>query len=230
MRKKILGSVLAVAVLALSSLSALAVGSKTAAVTAVGPNGTSYAVTQYEGEKLAELQTAAPDVAQLVQDSNGDAIDTETMISRVLDMVEAASPEELETFRQELEGKTMLTQFVDLEVSGNVELNADGMYEATLSVPTLTEATTNVRILHYSTTRSLWEIVVPSDVNYTDKQITAAFEDLSPIAVLADVDETADVAEGTSPKTGVASDWGLYMAGAVVLFGAAGVVYSKKRA
>ena len=87
-----------------------------------------------------------------------------------------------------------------------------------------------MRILHYSTVRSLWEIVIPSDVNYEDKEITAAFEDLSPIVVLADVDETADVAEGTSPKTGVTSDWGLYMAGAVVLFGAAGVVYSRKRA
>ena len=230
MKKKLLGSVLAVAVLAVSSLGAFAAGSKTADVTPVGDNSGNYVVTQYEEEKMAELEAVAPDVAELVRQSNDDEITTEDVITRVLEMVEASIPEELETFRQELEGKTMLSQFVDLDTTGDVVLNEDGMYETTLSVPTLTEAATNVRILHYSTVRSLWEIVIPSDVNYEDKEITAAFEDLSPIVVLADVDETADVAEGTSPKTGVTSDWGLYMAGAVVLFGAAGVVYSRKRA
>ncbi len=230
MKKKLLGSVLAVAVLAVSSLGAFAAGSKTADVTPVGDNSGNYVVTQYEEAKMAELEAEAPDVAELVRQSNDDEITTEDVITRVLEMVEASIPEELETFRQELEGKTMLTQFVDLDTVGDVVLNEDGMYETTLSVPTLTEAATNVRILHYSTVRSLWEIVIPSDVNYEDKEITAAFEDLSPIVVLADVDETADVAEGTSPKTGVTSDWGLYMAGAVVLFGAAGAVYSRKRA
>ena len=230
MKKKLLGSVLAVAVLAVSSLGALAVGSKTADVTPVGDNSGNYVVTQYEEEKMAELEAEAPDVAELVRQANDDEITTEEMIARVLEMVEATNPDELENFRQELEGKTMLTMFVDLDTVGDVVLNEDGMYETTLSVPTLTEAATNVRILHYSTVRSLWEIVIPSDVNYEDKEITAAFEDLSPIVVLADVDETADVAEGTSPKTGVTSDWGLYMAGAVVLFGAAGAVYSRKRA
>lgn len=230
MKKKLLGSVLAVAVLAVSSLGAFAAGSKTADVTPVGDNSGNYVVTQYEEEKMAELEAETPDVAELVRQSNDDEITTEDVITRVLEMVEASIPEELETFRQELEGKTMLTQFVDLDTVGDVVLNEDGMYETTLSVPTLTEAATNVRILHYSTVRSLWEIVIPSDVNYEDKEITAAFEDLSPIVVLADVDETADVAEGTSPKTGVTSDWGLYMAGAVVLFGAAGAVYSRKRA
>ena len=230
MKKKLLGSVLAVAVLAVSSLGAFAAGSKTADVTPVGDNSGNYVVTQYEEEKMAELEAEAPDVAELVRQSNDDEITTEDVITRVLEMVEASIPEELETFRQELEGKTILSQFVDLDTTGDVVLNEDGMYETTLSVPTLTEAATNVRILHYSTVRSLWEIVIPSDVNYEDKEITAAFEDLSPIVVLADVDETADVAEGTSPKTGVTSDWGLYMAGAVVLFGAAGVVYSRKRA
>ncbi|HIS31716.1 MAG TPA: LPXTG cell wall anchor domain-containing protein [Candidatus Limivivens intestinipullorum] len=230
MKKKLLGSVLAVAVLAVSSLGAFAAGSKTADVTPVGDNSGNYVVTQYEEEKMAELEAEVPDVAELVRQSNDDEITTEDVITRVLEMVEASIPEELETFRQELEGKTMLTQFVDLDTVGDVVLNEDGMYETTLSVPTLTEAATNVRILHYSTVRSLWEIVIPSDVNYEDKEITAAFEDLSPIVVLADVDETADVAEGTSPKTGVTSDWGLYMAGAVVLFGAAGAVYSRKRA
>lgn len=230
MKKKLLGSVLAVAVLAVSSLGAFAAGSKTADVTPVGDNSGNYVVTQYEEEKMAELEAEAPDVAELVRQANDDEITTEEMIARVLEMVEATNPDELENFRQELEGKTMLTMFVDLDTVGDVVLNEDGMYETTLSVPTLTEAATNVRILHYSTVRSLWEIVIPSDVNYEDKEITAAFEDLSPIVVLADVDETADVAEGTSPKTGVTSDWSLYMAGAVVLFGAAGAVYSRKRA
>ena len=228
MKKKLLGSVLAVAVLAVSSLGAFAAGSKTADVTPVGDNSGNYVVTQYEEEKMAELEEEAPDVAEIVRQSNDDEITTEDVITRVLEMVEASIPEELETFRQELEGKTMLSQFVDLDTTGDVVLNEDGMYEVTLSVPTLTEAATNVRILHYSTVRSIWEIVIPSDVNYEDKEITAAFEDLSPIAILADVDETADVAEGTSPQTGSSSEWTPYMAGAAALFIAAGFTARRK--
>ena len=235
MKKKLLGSVLAAAILAASALSALAVGSKTADLTPVGDSSGNYVVTQYEETKMAELEEEAPDVAEIVRQSNDDEITTEDVIARVLEMVEEALSremedfsEELENFRQELEGKTMLSQFVDLDTTGDVVLNEDGMYEVTLSVPTLTEAATNVRILHYSTVRSIWEIVIPSDVNYEDKEITAAFEDLSPIAILADVDETADVAEGTSPQTGASSEWTPYMAGAAALFIAAGFTARRK--
>ena len=53
-----------------------------------------------------------------------------------------------------------------------------------------------------STDRAAWEVVEASDVDYTNKEITASFKDLSPVAVIAKVDTSADNAIGTSPQTG----------------------------
>ena len=96
---------------------------------------------------------------------------------------------------------------------------------------------TNVKILHFSTERLVWEVIDPTDVNYTNKQITAEFQDLSPVTVIADVDESAaagtdTTGTGIAPKTGVDSTWGVYAAGAVVLLGAAGAMFviGRKRA
>ena len=80
----------------------------------------------------------------------------------------------------------------------------------------------------------MWEIVTPTDVNYKNKQITAEFIDLSPVAVIADVDESRTegndtTGSGTSPKTGVSSDWGMYMGAAVLLLGTAVVVMRKTK-
>ena len=219
MKKKLLGTVLAAALVVLSSMSALAAGSRTADVTPVGDSDGNYVVSEYSEEQLAELTAEAPEVADLIQEINNDEKD-------LMAVAEEQAPE----LREELEGKTMLTLFVDLSTIGEVELNANGMYEVTLSVPTLTEAATNVRILHYSTERSLWEIIEPTNVDYTNKEITAEFEDLSPIAVIADVDTSADNAVGTSPKTGVASRWGWYLGGSAVLFAAAAILGRRKRA
>ena len=80
----------------------------------------------------------------------------------------------------------------------------------------------------------MWEIVTPTDVNYANKQITAEFIDLSPVAVIADVDESATegnstTGSGTSPKTGVKSDWGMYMGVAALLLVTAVVVMRKTK-
>ena len=66
------------------------------------------------------------------------------------------------------------------------EKNEEGMYEVTISVPSLTDELRNVQVLHYSTERSLWEIVDPTEIDMEEKTLTAEFEDLSPIAVIAD--------------------------------------------
>ena len=130
----------------------------------------------------------------------------------------------------DLADKDMLTPFFDLvPVNGGIQEN--GMYVVTLSVPTLTEGMTDVRLLHYSTERSLWEIVEPTDVDYAAQTITAEFEDLSPVAVIANTDNAAaaDTATGTSPQTGMSSSWMLWLGAAVVLAAAGAVTYRKVR-
>lgn len=127
----------------------------------------------------------------------------------------------------------MATKFQDLQLKeGEVPKNANGMYEPTITVPNLTEAMQDVKILHYSTARSVWEIITPKNVDYSAKTITAEFQDLSPIAVLYKADASAsatttDSATGTSPSTGAASNWGMFAGAAVILCGAAAVTYRK---
>ena len=238
MRKRILGTILAAALVVTSAVSVFAAGSRTTQVTLVGESAASYQVSEGTAENFATAQEAAPQVVEKILQVNEGTLTLPTLVQQLKDVI--ANPTEGQTvdaLTQEVEGKSMVTQFFDLiPVNGGVQTE-DGKYIATISVPSLTEAMTNVKILHFSTERLVWEIIDPTDVNYTNKQITAEFQDLSPVTVIADVDEskaagTDTTGTGIAPKTGGDSAWGVYAAGAVVLLGAAGAMFviGRKRA
>ena len=246
MRKRILGTILAAALVVTSAVSVFAAGSRTTQVTLVGESAASYQVSEGTAENFASAQEAAPKVVEKILQVNEGTLTLPTLVQQLKEII--ANPtagqtelnmteEEVDALAQEVEGKSMVTQFFDLiPINGGVQTE-DGKYIATISVPSLTEAMTNVKILHFSTERLVWEIIEPNDVNYTNKQITAEFQDLSPVAVIADIDEskaagTDTTGTGVAPKTGVDSTWGVYAAGAVVLLGAAGAMFviGRKRA
>lgn len=246
MRKRILGTILSAALVLTSAVSVFAAGSRTTQVTLVGESAASYQVSEGTAENFATAQEAAPKVVEKILQVNEGTLTLPTLVQQLKEII--ANPtagqtelnmteEEVDALAQEVEGKSMVTQFFDLiPINGGVQTE-DGKYIATISVPSLTEAMTNVKILHFSTERLVWEIIEPTDVNYTNKQITAEFQDLSPVAVIADIDEskaagTDTAGTGVAPKTGVDSTWGVYAAGAVVLLGAAGAMFviGRKRA
>lgn len=246
MRKRILGTILAAALVVTSAVSVFAAGSRTTQVTLVGESAASYQVSEGTAENFATAQEAAPKVVEKILQVNEGTLTLPTLVQQLKEIVANTTEgqtelnmteEEVDALAQEVEGKSMVTQFFDLiPINGGVQTE-DGKYIATISVPSLTEAMTNVKILHFSTERLVWEIIEPTDVNYTNKQITAEFQDLSPVAVIADVDEskaaeTDTTGTGIAPKTGVDSTWGVYAAGAVVLLGAAGAMFviGRKRA
>ena len=246
MRKRILGTILAAALVVTSAVSVFAAGSRTTQVTLVGESAASYQVSEGTAENFATAQEAAPQVVEKILQVNEETLTLPTLVQQLKEIVANTTEgqtelnmteEEVDALAQEVEGKSMVTQFFDLiPINGGVQTE-DGKYIATISVPSLTEAMTNVKILHFSTERLVWEIIEPTDVNYTNKQITAEFQDLSPVTVIADVDEskaagTDTTGTGIAPKTGVDSIWGVYTAGAVVLLGAAGAMFviGRKRA
>lgn len=246
MRKRILGTILAAALVVTSAVSVFAAGSRTTQVTLVGESAASYQVSEGTAENFATAQEAAPKVVEKILQVNEGTLTLPTLVQQLKEIVANTTEgqtelnmteEEVDALAQEVEGKSMVTQFFDLiPINGGVQTE-DGKYIATISVPSLTEAMTNVKILHFSTERLVWEVIDPTDVNYTNKQITAEFQDLSPVTVIADVDESAaagtdTTGTGIAPKTGVDSTWGVYAAGAVVLLGAAGAMFviGRKRA
>lgn len=219
MKKRLLGTLLAAALVVTQAVSVFAAGSKTTQATPSGDSVGKYEMTEGTKENFSEV-TSHKVLDKILAVNEGTA---------TLESI-AEQAEELKT---ELQGKTLVTKFFDLTpVDGGVKTE-DGKYKVTFTVPNLTESLKNVKLLHYSTVRNVWEVITPSDVNYTNKQITAEFTDLSPVAVIAEkigtaADSTTSTS-GTAPKTGVSSDWGLYAGASVLLLGAAVVVLGRNR-
>ena len=210
MKKKIFGTILAAALVVSQAVTVFAAGSKVGEASLAGDNAGQYTMTaitsSVDGGESASMEAilagnANPSSLQAVADVAPDLAD-------------------------ELAGKEAITPFFDLTSALATE---DG-YAVTLSVSSLTSAMTDVKLLHYSTVRSLWEIVEPTNVDYANKLISAEFEDLSPVAVIANTGAAAsDGAEGTSPQTGMTSNWMVWLGAAVVLAAAGVVTYRKAR-
>lgn len=220
MKKKLFGTMLAAVLVVASAVSAFAAPSKSGQVTVAGSSVGKYQTAEIASGSLQDLEQSKPEVVNKILAVNAG---TETLQS---------IGEQQSDIAASLEGKSLLTSIFDLTAVDGGEKNAEGKYVVTLSVPALSEAASEVMVLHYSTVRNLWEVITPSNVDLANKEITVEFEDLSPVAVIAKVDAAAavDNAVGSAPKTGVASDWALYLSAAVVLLAAAGFAVKRSRA
>lgn len=218
MKKRLFGTLLAAALVVTQVVSVFAAGSKTTQATPAGESVGKYEMTEGTAENFSEVKEQAV-LDKILAVNNG----TATLESIA---------EQAEAIKDELTGKVLVTKFFDLvPINGGVKTE-DGKYKVTFTVPNLTEALQDVKVLHYSTQRAVWEVITPDNVNYSTKEITAQFEDLSPVAVIGKntgAGTSTDSTTGTSPKTGVASDWILYEGASVVLLGAAVVVLGRNR-
>lgn len=219
MKKKIFGFVLAAALVVSQALVVCAEGSKTGEAALTGDSVGKYAISEVTEDSFGDLAETAPDVLAKIQAVNSG--------QATLQSIAELAPE----LEASLEGKTLLTQIFDLSPVGDGVLTENGNYLVTLSVPTLTAAMTDVQILHYSTQRNVWELITPSSVDSANKEITAEFQDLSPVAVIAKVNASAaaDSAVGTSPKTGFNSGWIVWIGAAFVLMSASAVLLRRNK-
>lgn len=237
MRKRVLAVVMTAALTIGSAVGVMADGSRSKDVTLSGDDSGRYVLSQKieETEAYKTLKAEEPETVGLIDEVNAGiktmtdfAEELKTLAESLTDETAKAALEEVVKL---LESKDFTTGFFDLIPQGTVEKNENGKYEVTLSVPALTDKTTEVAVLHYSTVRKVWEVIEPKVVDKENKTITAEFEDLSPVAVIAKegtFDSTEGSAQGTSPKTEGISDWMMW-AGAAVLFLMAGSVLLLRR-
>ena len=221
MKKRILGTLLAAALVVTQAVSVFAAGSKTTQATPAGESAGKYEMIEGTTENFNEVAAKAPEVVEKIEAINEGNATLETVA------------EQAEQLKEELTEKTLVTKFFDVKpVDGGVKAE-DGKYIVTFHVPNLTEALQDVKVLHYSTERAVWEVINPENVDYAEKEITAKFEDLSPVAIIGKNtgagSSTTDSSASTSPKTGVGSDWGIYVSASVLLLGAAVVVLGRNR-
>lgn len=218
MKKRFFGTLLAAALVVTQVVNVFAAGSKTTQATPAGESVGKYEMTEGTAENFSEVKEQA-------------VLDEILAVNNGIATLESIA-EQAEAIKDELTGKVLVTKFFDLvPINGGVKTE-DGKYKVTFTVPNLTEALQDVKVLHYSTQRAVWEVITPDNVNYSTKEITAQFEDLSPVAVIGKntgAGTSTDSTTGTSPKTGVASDWILYAGASVVLLGAAVVVLGRNR-
>lgn len=214
MKKKLIGLAMLVTLAAMQVMGVSAEGSKTTGMAVTGDSKESYAF-----EDMSAATGLSADVADLISQINAG--------TKTLDDLEKAAPE----IASDLEGKSLITSFEDL-VAQNGAPTTD-VKGVKISVPALTSGMSDVAIVHYSTARSTWEVITPDSVDLENKEVTASFKDLSPVAVIAKVDasKAADNATGTAPKTGVEANnsWMVWGCAAVVLMAAAVLTFKKKR-
>ena len=217
MKKRILGTLLAAALVVTQAVSVFAAGSKTTQATPAGESVGKYEMIEGTEENFKEVAEKAPEVAAKIEAINEGTATLESIA---------------EQLKEELTGKVLVTKFFDVKpIDGGVKAE-DGKYIVTFHVPNLTEALQDVKVLHYSTERAVWEVINPENVDYAKKEITAKFEDLSPVAIIGKntgAGSSTGSTEGTSPKTGVVSNWGIYVGASVLLLGAAVVVLGRNR-
>lgn len=220
MKKRILGTLLAAALVVTQAVSVFAAGSKTTQATPAGESVGKYEMIEGTEENFKEVAEKAPEVVEKIVAINEGTATLESIV------------EQAEQLKEELTGKVLVTKFFDVKpIDGGVKAE-DGKYIVTFHVPNLTEALQDVKVLHYSTERAVWEVINPENVDYAKKEITAKFEDLSPVAIIGKntgAGSSTGSTEGTSPKTGVVSNWGIYVGASVLLLGAAVVVLGRNR-
>lgn len=201
MKKRFLGAVLAAALMVVSTAGVFAAGSKTAVPTVTGESAGKYVISEEKDEKIvfATLEKENPVVVDTIIQMNKGELKLKDLVEAITANLEEMAPtmteEQVEELKEELKEKELVTRVFDLApVDGGV-VTEEGKYRVTLSVPELTDAMKdkNVKVLHFSTVRTLWEVIEPGEVDFENKELTADFEDLSPVAIIVDeLEETEE--------------------------------------
>lgn len=248
MRKKVFTLLLVLGLVAAQPLTAGATApSGSTSVTVGGDDSTAYDVAPASEQFTGDRAPVAAILDKITQ-FNSSQINLSTLVDVDGENGVAQTADQTSALQSALSGKMALTGVLDAYPINGGTPDANGNHILTFNLPNLTRAARNVQILHYSLARNLWELV-PTEVDYDAKTVTGTFQDLSPVVIVAEVDNSGDSGTGgssgsgsgsssgssssdgtaQSPKTGVASDWMTWLGAAVVLGTAAVLVRKTKK-
>ena len=201
---------------------AFADNSKTAQATAVGDSASSYTITDSYSSTAALTADGVDekDAEEIVAVNNGSVKTPSALLTAVGN----------DDLSAQVSGYSFVTDIFDLDKIGE-PAKVNGMYRVSISVPALSANATDVKVLHYSTARATWELVTPVSVDTSSKIVTADFQDLSPVAIIAKVGSSSAAATNTSSSsvnTGVQSNTALYC-GIIAVCAAVAIVAVKRR-
>lgn len=205
MKKRLLAGIMMMVLVLASAMSVSAANSRTEPVYESGASVGKY-TTNSKADAFSDLKQ---EVQNIIKELNAKKV---TSLSADI--------------QKKLAGKTLLSNFCDLEPVGKHDECASRKYhEVELTVTTLTEKCSEVVVLHYSEDRDVWEVLTPEKVD--GNKITVKYTDLSPVGVYAKV---ADNKVGTAaPMGSTSSTWMIWTAMALIVLGSGAIVSQKKR-
>lgn len=242
MKKKLFGMLLVAALAVTQTVTAFAAPSKETDVANIG------GISSVEGADVSEDALSAVNESSLTQDQKTavaaqfSEVNNDGKVTSIVNTLSKAEAKELKKV-------TVLSKVFDVQ-----NVKAGGT--ATFGLSRDLSKVTSVYALHFNMSTGTWE-VLPATLN--GNKVTVTFTNgASPVVIVAkektssrksssshsssSSDEAeaaggeavAAAADGTaiavSPRTGMASDWSLWMGMAVVLLGISGVVFRRTKA
>lgn len=236
MKKKLFGMLLAGALIASQCVTAFAAGSKDAGTEVPGLSGSApegYTMSTDVSETISELPSERREEAAVeISQANSGNLDA------IADTLSSSEDKAI------LNNASVLTKVFDLKGKAG---------KVTFTVANLPEKTSAVYALHLAANGE-WEII-PATFDPATGKVTVNFKSLSPVVLIAKTE--ADTGSGrkhksssssddsssgsgapettadgliASPRTGMVSDWTLWMGMAVVLLGISGAAFRRTRA
>ena len=237
MKKKVLGAVLVTLLVISQTLGVCAAGSKEAGITITTPG------VVFETGDAAFEDVPADTKAAIDALNNGGSFN---------DFAKEVGA------GKELSGYAAATRVADVVATADAQKESDGLYHVSFSGVALKDGMTVKNVYGLQYVNGAWELVRPVSVDTKNNTVTFAFKSLSPFVIAtkdvqaggkkhhsssdsaeeetttaaasaaATAQSDAASAAAVSPKTGVESVWGLWMAAGLVLAGMAGMTAKKR--
>lgn len=227
--KKVLTCVLTMVMLLSSVMCVFAGPSRTGGMSATGENAGSYEIgfDFYDQQSYNSLNQRFPEVATSIQNVNKGSIG----VKEFFETLSKNDGEAAKKIENDLKGKEFFTGFANLKIADTAVKNANGKYEVTISVPSLTDSVKGLKIVYYDATAGEWKTMDIKNIDYKNKTVTAEFDGEGIFALIADEGTVSTEGnKGEAPKTEGTSTWMMWSVAAVVLAAAGTVVFMKKRA